>query len=156
MLPQEVKQLLISAGWIPNSEVLSYSLAQCAFECGSLNFNSPVEEADNNLTGIVYACDANGNHFSWQKNCTKGIAKPQGEQAGFYAKFNTLEDWAVDYHRIVHAQFLWNKIGRPIDATSLIDYAQRLKANSYFEGDEAVYAEGLQKYLTELQKLGVC
>lgn len=139
MTTQEVKQLLIGAGWPDNS--INFSLAQAAFECGNLTFDSAVARADNNLTGIVFC------NQPWQRNATQGTAKPQGEAAGHYAKFATVQDWANDFHRIVHAQFSWNKIGRPIDAVTVEDYVARLKANLYFESDEATYLNGVKHYL---------
>ena len=139
----DVKQLLINAGFPDNS--LMFALAQCCFESGGTLFDSAVDIANNNLTGIIFA-DA-----SYQHNATQGTAKPVGEQAGHYAHFETLTDWAIDFKRIVHAQFPgWNTEGRPIDATTIEDYVHRLKLNHYFESDEATYLAGMKRYYNEL------
>jgi hypothetical protein len=142
---QDVKQLLIGAGFPENS--LMFALAQACFESGGVNFDSPVNTENNNLTGIIFA------NAEWQHNATQGISKPAGEQAGFYANFATLEAWATDFYRIVHAQFNmigWNQEGRPIEATTVEDYVHRLKLNHYFEADEATYLAGVQRYLNEI------
>lgn len=149
MTPSDVKKLLADAGFPDNS--IMYALAQACFESGGMTFESAVNTEDNNLTGITYA----GSNVNWQKNCIRGIAKPAGEAAGYYAHFATLEDWATDFKRIVHAQFNqpgmeWNTEGRPIEATDLATYVHRLKLNHYFEGNEAAYLEGLQYYLDQL------
>ena len=143
---QEVKQLLINAGF-PNNSLL-FALAQCCFESGGVEFNSPVDLANNNLTGITYA-----NGEGWQHNATCGTPMPpQDSLTGHYAHFATMQDWANDFHRIVHAQFSWNRLGRPIEATTLEDYVARLKDNHYFQADESVYLNGLKHYLNILNQ----
>jgi hypothetical protein len=141
----DVKQLLREAGFPENS--IMFALAQACFESGGMEFNSPVDLANNNLTGIIWA------NASYQHNATQGTPKPKGEAPGFYAKFNSLLDWANDFKRIVHAQFNqpgWNQEGRPIDATDVETYVRRLKLNHYFESDEATYLNGLKHYLNLL------
>ena len=141
---QEVKQLLINAGFPANS--LMFSLAQACFESGGLNFDSVVNTTDNNLTGIQWA------NASWQHNASKGLSMPVADNPnGFYARFATLQDWANDFHRIVHAQFPeWNTEGRPIDATDIETYVHRLKLNHYFQSPESEYLGGMKRYLAEI------
>ena len=143
MIPSEVKQLLIEAGFPDNS--IMFALAQACFESGSMTFDSAVALQNNNLTGIIFA------NQPYQHNATQGIAKPANEQVGHYAHFATLLDWANDFKRIVHAQFPgWNTEGRPIEATDIETYVRRLKLNHYFESSEADYLAGLQHYLNQL------
>ena len=144
MTPQDVKLLLQEAGFPDNS--IMFALAQACFESGGTSFDSAVDLANNNLTGIIFA------NAPYQHNAIQGTAKPAGEQAGFYAHFNTLVDWAIDFKRIVHAQFPeWNTEGRPIDAEDLETYVHRLKLNHYFEGDETAYYKGLEYYMDILE-----
>lgn len=139
----DVKGLLREAGFPENS--IDYALAQACFESGSLLFDSVVAIQNNNLTGIIFA------NATYQHNAIQGIPKPANEQAGHYAHFATLLDWAIDFKRIVHAQFpIWNTEGRPIDANDMETYVRRLKLNHYFEGDEADYLAGLTRYHNEL------
>lgn len=146
-----VKQLLVKAGFPDNS--LMFALAQACFESGGTTFESENDLLDNNLTGIEWANNpATGNTWYWQHNATKGAAMPAADNpTGFYAHFNTLLDWAIDFKRIVHAQFPeWNNEGRPIDATTIEQYVHLLKLNHYFGSDEAEYLAGVKYYLDKL------
>ena len=150
MKPSDVKQLLINAGISPNS--LMFALAQACFESGGITFTSAVNIESNNLTGIEFL------NAPFQKNAVAGSPMPLADTGGklcHYAKFATLQDWANDFKRIVHAQFAQNQDGRPIDAATLGEYVHRLKLNGYFGGPEDQYLEGLTRYLNELKTMGV-
>ncbi len=133
-----VKDLLLKAGF-PHGTINLF-IAQVMFETGG-NFESRVAKEDNNLSGIVFI------NKSYQKNATKGRAKPGGEIAGNYAHFASLEDWARDYYRILT---LNKGLGRPIDATNTTDLVARLKQNFYFEGNQTNYLAGVNKYYSQL------
>ena len=136
----DIKQLLHNAGFPDNS--IEFALAQACFESGSTSFDSAVALADNNYTGISWA------NSGWQRNATCGTKMPIADShTGHYAHFATPQDWANDFHRIVHAQFSWNTEGRPIDATDIETYVRRLKLNHYFQADEQIYLNGLKHYL---------
>lgn len=146
MIPQEVKEMLLKAG-CPESSV-DFSVAQACFECGSINFDSAVAQADNNLTGIIFL------NASWQHNATQGTQMPLADTGGkiaHYAHFTTPQDWANDFHRILHLQT--GGLGKPIDATTPEDYVHRLKANYYFGGPEAEYLSGVKHYMEEIKNL---
>lgn len=145
LTPQEVKDLLIKAG-CPEATIL-FPLAQACFESGSMKFDSQVAELNNNLTGIIFL------NASWQHNCVAGIQMPLADTGGkiaHYAKFETPQDWALDFHRILHLQT--GGLGRPIEATTIEDYVHRLKANYYFGGTEATYLAGLESYILKLNE----
>lgn len=146
----QLKQLLINAGW-PQSSLL-FGMAQACYECGTITLDSENERVDTNLTGIEWAENpATGQTYSWQHNAIKGAPMPvEDNPNGFYARFISLQDWANDFHRIVHAQFGWNDVGRPIDAVTVEDYAHRLKMNRYYQGPESNYVAGLKRFLTEI------
>lgn len=153
MTPSEVNDLLRQAGFPDGSR--QFALAQACFESGGITFDSPVDAANNNLTGIQWAQDPNSHEtYSWQKNALQGSPMPRADNPnGFYAMFDSPLDWAKDFYRIVHAQFPgWNTDGRPIEATTVEDYVHRLKLNHYFQSDEADYLAGLKFYLNKLNE----
>jgi len=113
-------------------------MAQSAFETGG--FNDKKLYTLNNTSGITFKGNPN-----IQKNAVKGSPMPKNEsKTGHYAKFNTLNDWAVDHWRIVK-----NNI---VKSTSLADYGTRLKAQNYFTGPLPNYIKGLEFYYKKLEK----
>lgn len=118
---------LLKAG-LPK-EKLQFVLPQLAFETG--HFKSDVLNKDNNLSGIT---------FVGQAGATKGVKMPAADSlTGYYAHFNSVDDWAKDYLRIM------NKVGkyRPLEATNIQDFSHRLKLNKYYQADEKTYTNGL-------------
>jgi hypothetical protein len=109
---------------------LPFVIAQLAFETG--HFKSSEALVDNNLSGIK---------FMGQNGATRGqYLNPNAQEAGgFYAHYNTIDDWAKDYLRIL------NKVGnaRPLEATNAADFVHALKQNKYFEGNENQYTKGV-------------
>lgn len=142
MTKQEVEMLFKIANWPVCS--IEFSLAQACFESfyHGEPFNSPVALTDNNLTGIMYLSEP------WQHGATPGIKMPFSDTKGklaYYAHFETLQHWAVDFRRILHLDF--HHVGKPIDALTLEDYVDRLKMNGYFGGTAEEYLAGLQKFM---------
>jgi hypothetical protein len=101
------------------------------------------ETAD--LTSRVSISDKNYSGIKWinkpYQKATKGTPAPKNEGGGFYAKYPTTVEWAKDYARILKL-----KPGEPYKATSIQDFATRLKANKYFTDNPANYAAGVQRY----------
>jgi hypothetical protein len=61
-------------------------------------------------------------------------------EGGVYVKFDTLATAAKDYIRIVNKT---SKLGKPIEADTLENFVDRLKANNYFISDKQKYKTGL-------------
>lgn len=105
------------------------AVAQIAHE--TAGFKSKVAMSCNNLSGIKYI------NKPYQK-ATSCTGSPEGNN---YAKYANYTDWAKDYIRIL------NIGSRPIDATSVTDFANRLKANAYYTDSVANYTAGLNSWL---------
>lgn len=133
---KKIYKALKSAG--ANDRLIPILMSQVAHETGG--FNSKVLQSDNNASGIMFINNPK------QKNAVKGRAFPKNEsKTAHYAKFNTLKDWAVDFLRIIGKT--------PQTATSLTDYAQKLKARKYYTADTSLYAKALISWDKQLKKL---
>jgi hypothetical protein len=121
-----------------NDRLMPILMSQVAHE--TAGFNSKVLQSDNNASGIMFINDPK------QKNAVRGKAFPKKEsKTAHYARFNTLKDWAVDFLRIIGKT--------PKTATSLTDYAQKLKARRYYTADTSLYAKALISWDKQLKKL---
>ncbi len=110
--------MLLQAG-IPEPAA-SYGLYATYHETAA--YSSPLYKDHNNASGIK---------FAKQAGAVKG--------ANGYAYFNTLQDWANAYaHEL-------KKRANPAGATSLEDFATRLKANGYYEDSFSNYLSGLKR-----------
>jgi hypothetical protein len=127
------------AGLVP-ANVLPYIVAMVAHETG--DFKSKLLYDHNNATGITFA-----NKPALQKNATKGRPLPEAP-AYNYAKFATLKDWAVDYIRLLN-----KGKNKPLAATTVEDFINRLKANSYFSATVESYLTGVKKFMKKYSKL---
>lgn len=94
---------------------LTYAIAQVMHE--SNNQTSNLARNYHNFSGIKYA---------GQKNAKAGPAAPDG---GNYAAYNSTQDWANDYARILRID---RGKGMPITAGSAQEFYDRLLANKYF------------------------
>lgn len=129
---------LIAAGASPS--ILPFLICQVAHETG--DFDSRVLRQNNNASGILFI-----NKPLKQKNAVRGLAYPSREGRYWYANFKTLKDWAVDYLRI---------IGRiPQTASSLTDYANKLKARGYYTDSAENYSRALESHRKKLIKAGL-
>ncbi len=116
-------------------------MAQSSFETGG--FNDKKLNTLNNASGITFI-----NNTGKQKNASKGTPLPAKENTNlFYAKFDTLKDWALDHWRIVKKRFE--------GVTSLKDYATKLKSKGYFSGSLNDYIKGLQYYSKQFDKIKI-
>lgn len=125
---------------------LRWAIASLLHETGRFTARSNVARLNNNYSGIKWLNRAR------QKNATKGSPVPPSERFGpadnplnFYAKFNTVDDWAKDYYRIV------STFGaKPIEADTVENWVTRLKQNKYFGGSESGYLRGVKAFLRML------
>jgi hypothetical protein len=115
-----------------NENILPYLLAQLALE--SNYFTSNVYKLNNNPAGITW-----NNNYLKRPGTNKGSARPVSE-GGVYVKFDNLATAAKDYIRIVNKT---SKLGKPIEADTLENFVDRLKANNYFISDKQKYKTGL-------------
>lgn len=97
-------------------------------------FKSRLSQQDNNYSGIK---------FVKQPGATQGRKSPEGN---YYAKYPDRTAWAADLYRI-----LANGKGKPLQAVSLEDFAQRLKAGGYYTDSVENYTKGLQRW-AKMQK----
>lgn len=129
---------------------LKYALAQLLFETGRFTAKSKVATENNNFSGIKWL------NKKYQK-ATRGTLAPPSERVAdinspinYYAKFETIDDYAKDFVRILSLQRAANLSGKPITATTLTAYSDRLALNGYFDGNTAQkrlnYYKGLKKY----------
>lgn len=118
--------------------VVPLLVAQVAYETS--DFKSKLLQDHNNASGIVWTGKAS------QKNATKGRPLPEAPQYN-YAKFDTLNDWARDYIRVLNLR------AKPIQATSPDDFITRLKKNGYFTAPVEQYKKGFERYLKKYGKI---
>ena len=118
--------------------VVPLLVAQVAYETG--DFKSKLLKDHNNASGIVWTGKAS------QKNATKGRPLPEDPRYN-YAKFDTLNDWARDYIRVLNLR------AKPIQATTADDFITRLKANGYFTAPVEQYKKGFERYLRKYGKI---
>lgn len=128
-----VKPAIISGlDAIGKSDKLPYVLAHAAHETG-------LKEGHvthvNNYTGIKY----NKQKLAYDS----GIKSPEGNN---YAGYDTAESWAKDYLRI-----LSKYKSKPLEATSVTDFAQRLKAAGYYTDSLTNYTNGLLSWMKSLK-----
>jgi len=119
--------------------VLPYLLAQLAHE--SANFKDAKIITHNNPSGIVFSGNKN------QKNATKGNPLPKKETTTtqyYYAKFNSIDDWANDYLRIINKAPYY-----AIKSDSIEKYAAALKAGGYYQDTTENYLKGLKIFMAK-------
>lgn len=99
--------------------------------------------SDNNLSGIK---------FFGQKQATQGRPVPKSEFVkgakfgNYYAKYDTLQQWAEDYINVLQ------KHGHSLDASSLEDFAARLKNAGYFQAKLEDYIKALKSWSATFSK----
>lgn len=123
---------------------LKLATSQAMYETGMFSTTSIAAYQDNNYTGILWI-----NNPSVQKNATKG--QPADSPGHYWAHFTTVDDWAVDFYRILNLPSY-----RPIqNATDPISFAHLLKLNGYYTGSETTYAAGVNYYFGVLSSVGL-
>jgi hypothetical protein len=120
-----ISSALIRAGLSYSNLLLA--LSQIAHESGG--FNNKKIQTHNNPSGITY----NG-----QKNATRGNVLPETihkSKKYYYAKFNTLNDWAKYYIKLVG-----NSLKQ---STTPKQFAENLKSQGYYQDPVGVYSDSL-------------
>lgn len=138
--------IFLSVGFPANS--IKFAVAQALHETGN-KIDQSHELTGHNWSGITYIGQP-----LYQKNAKRGNLKPQTDWSNpnkpeYYAFFDTVEDWARDFKRIISRS---NGLkGRPIEATTLKEYATRLKANFYFGDSIENYSKALSYWLDKIK-----
>ncbi len=127
---------------LPNS-FIKLALSQVLFETGNFNpTQSNLASQYNNFSGIVFL-----NEPSVQLNAYKGPAQPGTSY--YFAGFITVNDWAIDYKRIL------GDYGIDFSETDVNTVAQELSDNGYYTSSESSYAAGMQHYFDMLTEAGL-
>jgi uncharacterized FlgJ-related protein len=121
---------LMSSTGVPRAAI-PFVVAQIAHE--SANFTSNLLDTHNNASGVTY-------NAKWQKNAQRGEALPENPNV-YYAKFNSIQDWAKAYYHIIK-----RKINNPLEATDIEDYVTRLRSHNYFTDTVDNYLHGLNAW----------
>ena len=138
--------IFLSVGFPANS--IKFAVAQALHETGN-KIDQPHETNGHNWSGITWIAQP-----TLQKNAKRGNLKPQKDwndpnKPEYYAWFETVEDWARDFKRIISRS---NGLkGRPIEATTLKEYATRLKANFYFGDTIENYSKALTYWIDKIK-----
>jgi len=115
-----------------NSDAIPFIVSQIAFETNYFSSNSFLK--DHNPAGITW-------NINYKTRPGTSIGISRGREGGNYVHFDDYTTGSKDMIRILSKQSIY---GKPIDATDIIDFAQRLKANNYFTDSITVYAGGLR------------
>lgn len=122
--------------------ILNFALAQILLETGRFTRRSAVATLNNNYTGIKflnkpYQVAERGSEAPASE--TKGL--PINSPLKYYAKFKDMNAWAKDYKRILSFG------AKPINATTIEDFAARLKQNGYYGSSQVTYEKLLKSFL---------
>lgn len=112
-----------------NDEQIKLALSQILLETGQFSTKSNVFKLNNNYSGIKFI---NKPH----QIAVKGSPVPPSERIkndpnsplNFYAKFNTIGDWAKDYVRILNL-----RKNKPLQAANIDEFHKRLTENKYYD-----------------------
>ena len=115
-----------------NENIVPYLIAQLAFETAF--FTDPKLKTLNNPGGISW-----NPNYNKRPGTSKGSLRPPKE-GGYYVKFDNLKTAIKDYIRIINKN---GSLGRPIQADTLENFVDRLKANTYFTSPKEDYKRGL-------------
>ena len=128
---QDFANLFLKIG--VNQQLIPILVSQVAHETGQ--FKSKGLLTRNNASGIIWA------NSPKQLNASKSDQLPEDDRY-YYAKFDTLQDWANDYIRIL------SKGGEqaPIKQTNVTDFVAALKKNKYFSADQSIYEKAVQRF----------
>lgn len=147
-----LKEALANDGYdIPQLTML---LAQAAHETNGFNHKLALE--NNNFAGIKYTCSLkdvaapSSNYFA--------PGNEDGKSRVPYACFKDvgsfIKCWVVYAH--LTDSIFDNKIGAPLRAANLEEFALRLKLNHYYQDSVQHYLTGLQYWQSQLQEQEIC
>lgn len=122
---------------------LEFLMSQVLLETDFFSSNNKVFDLNNNASGIYYT----GSEGQLKNGATKGSPRP-AKEGGNYAKFNSLNDWAKEYFRVL------NRKSMPLDANNIVDFGLRLKNNNYFTDSLETYQKNLNFFYNYLIKNG--
>jgi hypothetical protein len=132
---QAVYDALIKAG-LP-LQTIKLCIAQVLHETAHFNPEiSKVAALNNNYSGITWV----GSPAQKATGATKGSARQKSEGSN-YAKYPNVISWAKDYIRILNLK------NKPIQATGINDFVNRLAKNNYFDTDPVKYPNAVPNYL---------
>jgi len=132
---QAVYDALIKAG-LP-LQTIKLCIAQVLHETAHFNPEiSKVAALNNNYSGITWV----GSPAQKATGATKGSARSKSEGSN-YAKYPNVISWAKDYIRILNLK------NKPIQATGINDFVNRLAKNNYFDTDPVKYPNAVPNYL---------
>ena len=123
---------------------LKLLIAQVMNETAMFSSTSNVFDLNNNASGILYTGST-----GQKANGAKQGSKRMSIEGGYYAKFDTLNNWAKEYYRVL------NRGALPLRATSAKDFAIRLKQNNYFTAPVSEYSKNLVFFHDYLTKNGL-
>jgi hypothetical protein len=141
----QIVAALKTAGFKP--VIVPILLGQIANETAykGVPFNSPVSQKNTNYSGITWI------NKPTQKNAVKGsqlnIKETKGKPV-YYAKFNSLQDWANDYFRI-----LSGGKNSPLSTTDTAIFVNRLKERGYFTDDTTTYLKNVNYWLDKFKNI---
>lgn len=109
-----------------------FVMAQLRHETGKPDLDYNVSRANNNVSGITWNDDFPD---EW-----KGTTRPPDE-GGNYVHFPTYNDWAKEQIKLLKKD---SGAGAPLDASTVEEYAHRLKKNGFYKASESEYANGMK------------
>lgn len=142
---KKFKEVFDALNTLPLSKTtMDLLLAQVLNETGMFSSLSNVYDLNKNASGILYT----GSKGQKANGATKG-SKRMSIEGGYYARFDTLNNWAKEYYRVL------NRGALPLKAIDAKDFAVRLKQNGYFTAPLAEYQKNLIFFHDFLIKNGI-
>jgi hypothetical protein len=123
-----------------NPDVIPFIISQIAFETNY--FSSRAFKIDFNIAGMTW-------NVNYKKRPGTSVGISRGREKGNYVHFDNYTIAAKDLVRILSKKSVF---GAPIDATDIIDFAQRLKANNYFTDSITTYSAGIRSINNRLDQ----
>lgn len=122
--------ILLSIG--VNSELIPFIISQMAYETDY--FSSNAFKIDHNPGGISW-------NPNYKKRSGTSLGISRGREGKNYVHFDNYITGTKDMIRILSIKSVF---GKPIDAPDIIEYAKRLKANTYFTDSITTYTTGIK------------
>lgn len=120
---------------------LTFLMSQILVETGFFDARVKVFDLNNNASGIYYS----GSAAQIANGATQGTPRPAKEK-GYYAKFDSLDNWAKEYYRVL------NRKSMPLNSDNINDFTVKLKQNNYFEDTLFNYLKNINFFYNFLIK----
>jgi hypothetical protein len=136
-----------------SSDKIPYLLAQVAHETGNFNLSASKQLRDhNNASGIVWSNTVNQKKYATKSDSEIPETINNGSEGNhyFYAQYDSLDNWAKDYIRIL------NNHGNALQAISIEDFLNRLYNNgvkSYFSSTYDSYSAAVNKWYNKYKSI---